>query len=425
MLSSTVSVLLALASSVSATIRHPHIENRSAQVSYVTKTTYTTTTYNAKYIVNTNIQTAGVYTIIPNALTMTVATPSAYLYLETSSLTSSVITNYHTSTVTVSTTTTKPTTTTTKATSSTSKPATSSSTTKSSSTTSAAPSSTHGSSAAQFSALVTCLTQGTSPTTDLYSTVSAADLTACYSACNADSSCKLYGYNANTGACSLYSANAGITTISSGIFFATRSNGANVCYTNQLAAASATTSTTSSTTTKKITTTTTTPKTTSTAATKTYAPLKGTGVYSNTATASSKTSATPVLSSSCNGKAEGTTCGSFHTCQAGACAYYNTDSQCGAVNNACNTSGGYACVNYVCTDILYNANNCGAAYEACGSSLSCNNGTCVDTTSDSNNCGAVGATCPAGSGCKNSTCIDTTSDDENCSVVGYAVSFSS
>ncbi|RDW60576.1 hypothetical protein BP6252_11959 [Coleophoma cylindrospora] len=128
--------------------------------------------------------------------------------------------------------------------------------------------------------------------------------------------------------------------------------------------------------------------------------------------------------SGCDGKPDGTTCGSFHTCYKGGCYWFNNDGMCGSLTNSCNTEGGFSCVSGTCTDIMNDPNNCGLAYRVCGDNYGnpygCSGGVCVNLNGDNNNCGTVGHVCAAGMGCKSGTCIDTTSDDNNCSVVGYA-----
>ncbi|RDW56909.1 hypothetical protein BP5796_12976 [Coleophoma crateriformis] len=104
----------------------------------------------------------------------------------------------------------------------------------------------------------------------------------------------------------------------------------------------------------------------------------------------------------------------------------------------------YGCSNGVCVSLSGDSNNCGTVGHACPTGTGCQAGKCIDTTSDDNNCSVVGYACPAGTLCKNSlcvsngfcgtsgkpcptgtgcrdgVCIDTTSDDSNCSQVGYA-----
>ncbi|KAL3426654.1 hypothetical protein PVAG01_00163 [Phlyctema vagabunda] len=132
---------------------------------------------------------------------------------------------------------------------------------------------------------------------------------------------------------------------------------------------------------------------------------------------------TVTKSSQCDGKQEGDTCGSFHTCYKGGCYWFNHDDMCGSFNNACNTDAGYLCANGVCTDVLNDPNNCGLAYRVCGDNdgnpYGCSNGVCVNLINDPKNCGAVGKVCGTGTGCLKGKCIDTTSDDNNCSTPTY------
>ncbi|RDW91691.1 hypothetical protein BP5796_02856 [Coleophoma crateriformis] len=154
---------------------------------------------------------------------------------------------------------------------------------------------------------------------------------------------------------------------------------------------------------------------------------------SSTATASStfasptccfQNNNTVTINPECNGKPEGTTCGSFHTCYKGGCYWFNNDGMCGSLTNSCNTDGGFSCVSGTCTDIMNDPYNCGLAYRICGDNegnrYGCTGGVCVNLNGDNNNCGTVGHVCATGTGCKSGTCIDTTSDNDNCSVVGYA-----
>jgi len=197
------------------------LNGRGVKKSTTTTTITKTTVTSVPFTIDTNINTVGVITLIPDALTISFGVVPAYFYLETFKTTTTTVTS--TSKIVVAITST-PTSTTVKTTST------------STSSTSAPTASATG---AASDAYASCFLQGSVPKSSqlkVFGSYTTDTIETCLEYCTQTTACQTYSYNPSTKGCINYSGSfatadqitAGIT----GVFFGSKGNydGRMTCY---------------------------------------------------------------------------------------------------------------------------------------------------------------------------------------------------